>query len=255
MAQVDAKDIWRQIPPEEKFLLMSRAQAKGVLACIVMIVTACTVAVGLRQSWIMWGSFILAPFVFQFSAGKAWRSLRPTVMLEYLAARAAARRYAFAANSKDLYLSLIFKGLARSHFDSDDKELRELEAAIENTAKAAVWVALFNDAVVLMSEQAGGARLEFAHLLNDRLEISGQSPSNSGEYTNDREVMLSYTDRKSGEVRRISITSHYPAALIVFEKKIQALKNEVKAKESLMAAQELEYAQNKDSDDDLMGAY
>lgn len=239
MDKIDSSDLWRQIPPEEKFDLIARAHSHGVLACLVTFLVGCTLAVGLKQSWLMWGSLIMAPFLFQFFSGRAWRGIRPNLMLEYLAARSAARRYAFTARSKDLTLAFIFRGTIERQYEDEEAELKALEASIDNTRETQVWVSLFNDAIVMMSEMSGGAKVEFAHLLNDKLLVEGTSPAEKGEYARDREVYLSYSDRKPGP-QKVKLTSRYPAALIVFEKKIQKLIQENLNKVALPEALPLE---------------
>lgn len=234
MEKIDSNELWRQIPPEEKFDLIARAQAKGIMVSVMTVIIACTVAVGLKQGWLIWASLILTPLLFQFAAGREWRGLKPRVMLEYLAARAAARRYAFTARAKDLHLTLMFRGKIERIFDDEEGKLKELEAAIENSKECAVWIALFNDAVIMMSERFGGAQLEFAHVINDKLEISGQSPGNKGEYASDREILLSFSDRRSGG-QKVKVTSRYSAALVVFEKKLLQLQKDITSRESTVA--------------------
>ena len=223
---IDSKELWRRIPPEEKFELISRSHASGVMFSLVTIITSGTLAVGLQYPWIFWGSLILSPFIFQVAAGRKWRDLRPMVMLEYLGARAAARRYAFTINSRDLNMSLLFRGTLKREVEDDSKAaygMSSLEEAIQNTRETQVWVALFTDAVVMMSERPGGAQLEFAQLINDKLEISGKSPEEDSDYSSAREVILSYTDRNISGTR-VHLRSRHPAALVVFEKKLQQLK-------------------------------
>lgn len=219
---------------------MARAQAKGVWACLITFVVGSTLAVGLQMSWIMWGSLILSPFVFQFAAGKAWRGLRPMAMLEYLGARAAARRYAFTAHSKDLSLNFVFRAVMEEQFDEsdEDRELKELEQVIQNNRQIEVWVALFTDAIVLMSEQAGGAKCEFAHLLNDKVEFEGVS-SDEGEYSKHREVYINWTDKRLGTSSRIKLTSNYPACLVVFEKRALHLKKLFNVQQNLLDIESL----------------
>ncbi len=244
---VDARDLWRQIPPEEKFEVMARAHAKSTVTCFITLVVSGTLAIGLQIPWIFWSSFVAIPFIFQFAAGKAWRHFRPMMMLEYLAARAAGRRYAFAANARDLTLAFIFKGHIERQFGGDEAALAALEASLDHVREAEVWVALFNDALILMSEQPGGARLEFAHLVNDSLEIEGISPEGESEYSNNREVYLSYSDRKNAEQKKIKLVSRYPASIVVFEKKVLKLKAEWKQREhqsSLQDAQDAIAAQS-----------
>lgn len=214
---IDGKELWRQVPPEEKLELLSKAHTSGVMAMLGLIVCGATMAVGLRQEWFLWGPLIASPLIFQVAAGRKWRALRPRVMLEYLAARSAARRFAFTAKSKDLSLKLMFRGYVSDVFEEDQVQ-EKLEAAISTTREAAVWVALFGDAVVLISERTGGATAEFAQPLTERLGIEVRNPDSAkSDYTAGKEVILSYHSRLLGH-RKVRVTSKYPAAMVVFEK-------------------------------------
>jgi hypothetical protein len=140
-------------------------------------------------------------------------------MLEYLAARSAARRFAFTAKAKDLSLKLMFRGYVSEVFD-DDAVQEKLEASISANKESAVWIALFGDAVVLISERAGGATADFAQPLTEKLGIQVRNPESAkSAYTAGKEVILSYHSRLLGH-RRVRVTSRYPAAMVVFEKGI-----------------------------------
>lgn len=213
-------EIWRSIPPEEKFQIMAEAQAAGIVASVISVIICSTIAVGLKLSWLMWGSLIATPFIFQFAAGKKWRTVRPRVMLEYLAARSAARRFAFATRGNDLACKFLFRGRLEKIFDEGAVQ-EVLEAMIENTKEAEVWVALFGDSLVMMEEHIGGAEARFSQLLDDHLKVQARALDDKGEYSSKRELIFTSTSktRSQGKFR---LTSTYPAALIVFEKKLQA---------------------------------
>jgi len=53
MAQfdLDNSDIWRQVPPEEKFELMARAHASGVFAAFIAVILSGTMAIGFKLGW------------------------------------------------------------------------------------------------------------------------------------------------------------------------------------------------------------
>lgn len=242
---VNEHEIWRSIPPEEKFEIMANAHASGVVAAFITILISSTISIGLKVPMIMWGSIIAAPFIFQFAAGKKWRDVKPRTMLEYLAARSAARRFAFAQKGHDLTLRLMFRGKIEHEFDQDFVQ-EALEAIIADTKEAEVWVALFGDTVVMMQEQAGGAMLSFAHLLDEKLQVSASGGSDDSDYSNNREVRLSYYGKDKVK-KQVKLTSRYPAALVVFEKKLQMLKAEVKASAS-RALPDAELADDSDSD-------
>jgi hypothetical protein len=217
---IDPTDIWPSIPPEEKVQLMNRAQARGVGYALLVIVVACTLAICLQDDWLMWGSIIGSPLVYQAAAGKAWRDLRPRIILEYLAARSAARRYAFSNASKDLTLLLMFRGELKTEYPD--------QPAGEGTPLADqehVWIALFSDTLVIMAEEPGGAALRMAHPLNERLGVAGISPAGKGEYDSEREVRITEKNR-NGLQTLYRLTSQSPAALIVLEKKIITIQGE-----------------------------
>lgn len=214
-------DIWRTIPPEEKFEIMAQAQAAGTVTAVIMIIICSTIAIGLKLQWLMWGSFLAAPFAYQFSAGKKWRAVRPRVILEYLAARSAARRFAFAAKGKDLTCKFMFRAKAERIFDKADVH-EALEAMIDNVKTAEVWVALFGDSIVMMEEKYGGAESRFTRLIDSHLSLQSTSLDNRGEYSSNKELVVKAT-HKNRDPEIVKLTSRYPAALIVFEKKLQAL--------------------------------
>ena len=172
---------------------------------------------------LIWVSLIFSPLIFQFAAGKAWRDLRPRIMLEYLAARSATRRYAFSIRGKDLTLLMLFKGTMEEEFDEEHIE-DSLEAKAQGQVSCPVWVGLFRDSIVMMSERVGGGELKFGQLLTERnLLIEGISPSGDSDYSNDRLIRFTFADRK-GTKRYVKLTSKFPGALIVFEKKMAALR-------------------------------
>jgi len=176
MIAVDAKDLWHQIPPEEKFEMIARAHSRGVLAAFISIVAFCTVAVVLQIPWLVWASLLFSPLVFQFISGKAWRDLRPKIMLEHLAARSASRRFAFSYQAKDLGIVTQFRGVLEEMFDAE-RISDSLEQILEDKKAEEVWVTLFNDAVTMLVEKPGGAVLKLAHLIDESLEVRSEVPA------------------------------------------------------------------------------
>ncbi|RMG40576.1 MAG: hypothetical protein D6719_10515 [Candidatus Dadabacteria bacterium] len=219
-------EIWRIIPPEEKVEALNKAHARGILVTVITLIIMFTLAVAFKAAWLVWSSLLLVPFIFQFAAGKEWRTLRPKMLLEYLAARAAARRFAFTVRANELEPKLIFRGYLEELYSND--ELEELFGeAVDRDQSMPVWITLFKDAVVIMKEEPGGARLEFGHLLNDKLQVHTKV-NGEDEYSAEREIILQATDRKAR--RRVKITSDYPAALLVFDKKLKEYMQEYRDK-------------------------
>jgi hypothetical protein len=227
-------EIWRMVPPEEKFELLARAQSKGVFAALIGIIVLCTMAVGLKIGALMWTSFVISPFVFQFACGKEWRAVRPRTLLEYLAARSASRRYAFSARAKDLSASMIFKGTIEQVYDNEHVQ-EAMEAIIANNAVSKVWISLFGDAFTMIAEKPGGAELKLAQLIDDRVKIYSENKSET-EYTNQKALIIK-TRTKDGDEKTYKVKSRYPAALVVFEKRVKQIQAGVPKFEAI--AQEL----------------
>ncbi|MEZ4755069.1 MAG: hypothetical protein R3A13_12370 [Bdellovibrionota bacterium] len=213
---VDTKDIWRQIPPEEKIAAMAKAQSAGFLSGAITIVVFSTLAVGFKTELLMWLSILVSPIIFQFASSKAWRDLRPRLLLEYLAARSAARRHAFNIGAKDLNMSLMFKGTLEETYEDEQKNI---QAELDNRKVKKVWVALFPDSFVCMSERIGGAELRFAHIINNKFTLS-TNEEEVGDYSSDK---ILYFNSKERDWLGITFTlsSNYPAALIAFEKTLR----------------------------------
>ena len=217
--------------------MMAKAQAKGISASSILLGAVGSIALGLRVPWLFWSTFVAVPFVFQLASAKAWRTLKPRAMLEYLAARSAARRYAYSANGKDLTVSLMMKGTLHPDFSAEETE-QAIEARIEQRDYVDVWVALFPDTLILMSERAGGAKLEFAQLLfSDRFEMTAEGFDDSSQ---DRRLVLSI-ETKKGEKHRWHLTSPFPAALLVLERRARSFiaEQKVQAEKDRLAYTEL----------------
>ncbi|MCO6431195.1 MAG: hypothetical protein J5J00_10070 [Deltaproteobacteria bacterium] len=238
MANVETTEIWRQIPPEEKFSLLSRAHSKGIASAIITIVVACTFAISLHNAWLMWGAIVVSPIIFQLAAGKAWRDLRPRLVLEYLAARSAARRYAFTAGSRDLAINFLFRGrMELTKENTEEDPMAALEASLENPGEIDVWIGLFGDAVVLMSERAGGAHCELAQVLGHKIELESRSLDDKGDYSSNKELYITaLPERGASAPKKYRITSDAPAALIVFEKRLQVFLERARAEADKEAA-------------------
>lgn len=218
---IEQLDIWRLIPPEEKLLMMSKAQGQGLWAAFVAVLVGGTLAVALQMPALLWVGLLSTPIVYQFTSGKKWRAVKPETVLRYMAARSAARRHAFNANSKELNLQLIFRGTMQKTFDARQAERldKQMESMIKESPQIPVWISLFDDVVIVMSERIGGAAIEFAHEINDKLEIIADNPS-GGDYDSNKTLTLGYSEKIGSEnlSMQIKLTSQFPGALVVFEK-------------------------------------
>lgn len=213
------EEIWRTVPPEEKLELLAKSHARGVWWGLAVMLIGGTLGIAFQEKFLFWSSILASPIVVQFASSRRWRFLRPKTVLEYLAARSVARRYAYAVKANDLDLKLMFRGTVQE-IENSDNPLAMMEARV-GTEKIECWIALFGDSVIIMSEQKGGADLEFGHVINHRFKVETKGDEESG-YSH---VQLHYDDARFG-MHSVELTSQYPAALLVFTKKLEeALEN------------------------------
>lgn len=220
MREINSDEAWRFIPPEEKFEIMAKAHSKGVAAATMCAVIGATCAAALQAPWFLWITLVGAPFIFQFASGKAWRSLKPAITLRYLAARSVARRYAFSAQAEDLAPRLLFRGTLEPLMTAEEKEA---DAQVI-TKQTEVWIALFSDTVIILSEKEGGAALELSHPINALMTVD----TVKDEDGHINELVFNVSDKKA--TRSFHIINSFPAAMVVFEKeyKVFAEKNKEK---------------------------
>lgn len=234
---LNSDDIWRTIPPEEKLELLARSQYSGIMTSLMLIGISFTMAIALKIPWLIWASILGSPLLFQVSAHKKWRDIKPKRVLEYLAARTVARRFAYAANSDNLYIELLFKGqsqlIAKKKINEIDEKnamvdlkIKEMEEGVRSTA---TWIALLPGAVVGFREGRDGATLEFVSAIDKRMLVNGESPDSETEYANDRTVFLTMKKSLTEDVT-FKLTSDYPAALVAFE---QSLKHKLDLRNKL----------------------
>lgn len=216
-------EIWRLVPPEEKFQMLAKSHAKGTMAVFGTIIISSAIAIGLKLNWLLWCSLLFSPLIFQFIAGKTWRDIRPRAVLEFLAARSVVRRYAYSLKAKNLGVQLMFRGYMR--MELPDQKVNDAFIALEEAStKTLLWISLLDSAVIVISEGRGGAHLDFGHLIDETLIIEGRSDDGK-EYSNFREVVLS-SQLPKFKGRKYVISSIYPVALNAFERKLQDLRKE-----------------------------
>lgn len=227
--QIRQEHFWGGLPPEEKLKILNTSHVRGVLTAVTIILVSSGLAIGFYAQWIFWASFCLAPIAFKVTANDSFRKGKSSIMLRFLAARSAARRYAYKIESMDLAVELLFQGEMSREISLLTPGVEEMTEDERFPTTIPVWIALFKDVVVVMSEGPKGARPQFLHQLNRRLNVDGFSPSGGGEYASDRVVELSSDDLDRFGGRRYRLTSATPGALVVFERKLRKSVEEAKA--------------------------
>lgn len=229
---VSIDNAWQSVALEERLELISRSQATGVLASVAAMSLMGSIAYGFDQIWLLAAGFSSCIFVFPLFSSYCWRREKPGLILAYLAVRAVARRYAYGYNIPDLDIVLIYRGLMKEIFiNREDEELAKQREYVELDRAPSeyknVWIVLMRGGVVILSEKLGGAKLEFLTPITH--ESTLEQPSANEELPYERALQLDGMHGAKG--RTVIITTKYPGAQYVFEKRFLALVEEQKAAE------------------------
>jgi hypothetical protein len=223
MDSISTEQMWRRIPPEEKFQLLARSHASGTSAVLFLLCIFSILSVGLRESLVFWFAVLLIPVAFQRSASRRWRELKPQAIIEYLAVRAAARRLAFLAKAEDLAVLLILRGL---WVDETEKNEIPPEPSFTEPMRVPkpVWLVMLGDCLVCMSEAPSGAELEYVALISKNLEMQSvtvESPRGGRIPVREFRFWKSLPDGDRGAYR---FTSEFHGAMMVFETRLEQQK-------------------------------
>ena len=212
-------DIWQKIPPEEKKELASRAQSTAISTVLVVLMLGWAMAVGMREQWYFWGTFLIVPIAFQVATSKAWHALKPKLIVEYTAARATACFYAQQAKAAHMVPSVQFKGLLERQFSDDQQSESDIspDSAEEPRGPVSVWVTLFPDSLVMFSETPFGSQREFAHALAEDLSVTTEEMED--DFGDQRRLMISVRD-VAGAERRWVLASKHAAQLSICQRRL-----------------------------------
>lgn len=214
---------WNSVALEERLELVSKCQADGIIASLVFAFMMGAVAYGFDKFFLLTVAIAGAILIMPMFSSYSWRKGKPALILQYLAARSIARRYAYGFNVSDLDIVLIFRGEMLEQFVSDEEEFayrstQEVDLEHSSARNIPVWVCLMRGGLVLMSEKAGGAKLEFVTSIVREMSCE---PTVTEEGVPTGAISVSGTGPSKG--RRVSVSSRYPGAMYVFEKHLRRL--------------------------------
>lgn len=224
---ISADLAWQSVALEERLELISRAQASGILASLAGVLLIGCIAYGFDKVWLLFSGLGTVIFIYPLFASYAWRKEKPALILAYLAARAVARRYAYGYGILDLDMVLIFRGQMKELFRNQEEQEEhrqrqnvDLDNSINDIKD--VWIVLMHGGLVLLSEKAGGAKLEFTTQITKDLVIREPKPEENIE--DEKAIIIEEAVAARGKIALI--TSRHHGAQYVFKKRILALKEE-----------------------------
>lgn len=219
---ISEAEAWNAVSLEERLELLSFCHAEGFKAAIIYCLYMGAVTYGFDLIWLFYIGLASALLVGPVYSARKWRREKPLIIMHYLAARTACRRYAFSIGFSHLVPQLIFRAVLHEEFSSKDEEetrvkLRNKELGLDLTSvePIPVWICLLRGGLVVISEQRGGAKLELHSLINADASCSFIENKQSPE-----EKLLSFRPAGVHKNRRVSFSSRFPGALYVLERQI-----------------------------------
>lgn len=225
------EDAWNSVALEERLELVANCQAKGVTAALCFALYMSAIAYGFDQIVMLAFAAAGALLVCPAYAAKKWREYKPALIIKYLAAHSVCRRYAYGLKFPSYSLVLLFRAELNEEFASSEVESfylkqrsKELGHEILEYQPIPVWVALLRGGVVIISEQRGGAKLEYASSISGISEVVlEEDPKQLGSQ------IVRMTSTGISKNRKVWLTSRYPGGLYVFERHLNRLYFEYKA--------------------------
>ncbi len=225
------EDAWNSVALEERLELVAQCQAQGVHAALCFALYMSCIAYGFDQIFFLLFALAGSFLVFPVYAAKKWRQAKPALIMRYLAAHAVCRRYAYGLKFSNYNLVLLFRATLHEQFTNPEQEQlhlakrgKELGVDLGNNDPIDVWVALLRGGVVILSEQRGGAKLEYCASLMNNLQSKAEP---NLEVPGTQLVRLSTTSGNTKD-RKVWLTSRYSGALYVFDKQLNRLSYEQK---------------------------
>lgn len=218
--------MWQKVPVEERRELATRAQGRALDVCLMLLALGCGAAIGLGQPYVLLGVAAFLPILFQVITSKTWLEIKPQMIVRYFVACMTARHFARHLEGQDMNLKLIFRGSLEPLEELDleaNSDLAEFadEIRAEKPPAKDVWVSLFSDSLIMISENVGGATLEFGQRGFDTLAVELQTPEDEyGRPLQSRLVLESRSER-DGATDRWLLTSPHTTTLLACERKLR----------------------------------
>jgi hypothetical protein len=225
-AVLSIEDAWNSVALEERIELIARSQAFGLACAMACLLAIGSMAYGLDQPLLLFGAVLGAITIGPVFSSRHWRKNKPATIMEYLAVRSIARRYAVGFNIREVDIVLIFKGTIKELLSQQELEqIAETQAfsqEIPSDAKIPVWICLFRGGVVVLSEHIGGAKLECVSVFGPDMSYRDPGPADGAS---DNAIVLGGIG--DGRSRTLLLDSKYRAALYVFKRRALKLNDEV----------------------------
>ncbi len=225
-AALSVQHAWNSVALEERLELVSKCQADGLLAALTFTFMMGAVAYGFDKIYLLLGALLAATLIMPMFSSHTWRRGKPALILQYLAARSIARRYAYGFGITDLDIVLIFRGTMARQFITPEDEMaymsnEDVELDTQTQGDKQVWICLMRAGLVLLSEKNGGAKMEFCSQIAQDT-VCHQMRDENGQLTG----ALTVTGSGQAKGRKVVLSSRHAGAMYVFEKQLLRLVQE-----------------------------
>jgi hypothetical protein len=234
--QEQIKQAWQRVPAGERRELSSKADLKGAQACLLAIIFGGTLSFCFKEPTILLALLAFCPVFYQVVATREWLEGKPRIAITYFVAEKTATRYARHVKASDSAARLLFKGTL---IDPTAETLNQtIPGFIPNNPS--VWVALFYDRLIMFSEHAEGARLEFSQSIGEGLSVSSDATDDPNEIP--EALYLETKTEGEGAPKRWCLHSSYGECLAACERKIKLYSEQIQAEQARRAAEAAEKA-------------
>jgi hypothetical protein len=167
---------------------------------------------------ILLGTVVLLPLLYQVISVREWREGRPHLIAKYMVVGHTATQYAISMQSKDPTVKVIFRGDLTPPLKLVAQQYPEIDPEELPVHPIPVWVSLFADQLIMISESEKGAKLEFAHSTLDHFRLLSDDLDES---EGPRDTMAIETESPEGDSTRWILKSPHATAMMACEKKIR----------------------------------
>jgi len=210
------EQVWQAVALEERLELVTKAKADGILAAVGFLLLIGSIAYGFDAILLLGLGSIFSILVVPIFSGYSWRRNKPILVLEYLAARTIARKFAQLSRFDDLGLYFIFRGQAKPVFASEEEEalVRQSDRVELDSTDGFrdCWVCLLG----------GGLVVEFCGSFSSDLNIR---PATTEEDASEGAFVVNQ-ENSNKKTKSLLVRSRYRGALYVFDKRFQHLLKE-----------------------------
>jgi hypothetical protein len=220
---------WQRVPAEERKAVVALAQAQALGSCLTLLALGATAAWALKMPTLLLATGVITPVVFQAIFTRAWTRAKPRAIAEYLAAEHTARHFAKILQAPHTGVNFLFRATAEQARERLNDSEESQPHKQPTSTKIPVWVSLFPESLLMVTEGKDGAKLVFAHSTVNKFRSS--LPQLNEENTLPPALILE-TEEHDGNGAQWILSSPHPRTLETCQERILMFAEQAQAQRS-----------------------